>query len=235
MGGYFNEVARRVYEKYNAILRTNNALDFDDLLMESVLLLQRNQPVREKLQERYLHVLVDEFQDTNIAQYTLIRLVAGKHHNLFCVGDPDQSIYKWRGADYRNVLRLQEDYPELAVIALDQNYRSTQTILDSAMAVIKKNPNRKHIKLFTERGQGPKVVLRELFNEDEEAQYVVDTITELTSQEASEPGDIAIMYRTNAQSRAIEDAFVRAGMPYKLVGATRFYARKEIKDVLAYL
>jgi DNA helicase-2/ATP-dependent DNA helicase PcrA len=232
---YFNEVAGHVYTKYNAILRANNALDFDDLLMETVRLLQNNAAVREKTQERYLHVLVDEFQDTNIAQYTLIRLIAGKHHNLFCVGDPDQSIYKWRGADYRNVLRLQDDYPELAIVALDQNYRSTQTILDSAMAVIKKNPNRKHIKLFTERGQGPKVVLRELFNEDEEAQFVVDTITELIAQKASEPGECAVMYRTNAQSRAIEDAFVRAGMPYKLVGATRFYARKEIKDVLAYL
>ena len=232
---YFNEVARRVYEKYNAILRTNNALDFDDLLMESVRLLQHNPGVCAKMQERYLHVLVDEFQDTNIAQYTLIRLISGKHHNLFCVGDPDQSIYKWRGADYRNVQRLQQDYPDLTVVALDQNYRSTQTILDSAMAIIKKNPNRKHINLFTQRGQGPKVVLRELFNAEEEAQYVVDTIAELTSQKAAESGEIAIMYRTNAQSRAIEDAFIRAGMRYKLVGATRFYARKEVKDVLAYL
>ena len=232
---YFNEVAKRVYEKYNAILRTNNALDFDDLLMESVRLLNQNQPVRDRMQERYLHVLVDEFQDTNIAQYNLVNLLAGKHQNLFCVGDPDQSIYKWRGADYRNVLRLQQDYPALEIIALDQNYRSTQTILDSAMAVIKKNPNRKHIKLFTERGQGPKIVLRELFNAEEEAQYVVDTILELQKQDAAQPGEVAIMYRTNAQSRALEDAFVRAGIPYKLVGATRFYARKEIKDVLAYL
>ena len=232
---YFNEVAKRVYEKYNAILRANNALDFDDLLMESVRLLNQNQPVRDRMQERYLHVLVDEFQDTNIAQYNLVNLLAGKHQNLFCVGDPDQSIYKWRGADYRNVLRLQQDYPALEIIALDQNYRSTQTILDSAMAVIKKNPNRKHIKLFTERGQGPKIVLRELFNAEEEAQYVVDTILELQRQDAAQPGEVAIMYRTNAQSRALEDAFVRAGIPYKLVGATRFYARKEIKDVLAYL
>ena len=232
---YFNEVAKRVYEAYNRIMRANNALDFDDLLMESVRLLQRNQGVRERLQERYTQVLVDEFQDTNIAQYTLVCLIAGKHRNLFCVGDPDQSIYKWRGADYRNVKRLEQDFKDLSVIALDQNYRSTQTILDSAMAVIKKNPNRRHIKLFTEKGQGPKIVLRELFNEDEEAQFVVDTIVELTKQKACEPGEVAIMYRTNAQSRALEDAFVRAQMPYRLVGATRFYARKEIKDVLAYL
>jgi DNA helicase-2/ATP-dependent DNA helicase PcrA len=232
---YFNEVAKRVYERYNAILRANNALDFDDLLMESVRLLTTNQAVRDRMQERYLHVLVDEFQDTNIAQYNLVGLISGKHRNLFCVGDPDQGIYRWRGADHRNVMRLQQDYPALDVIALDQNYRSTQTILDSAMAVIKKNPNRRHIKLFTERGQGPKIVLRELFNAEEEAQYVVDTIQELQKQDAAQPGDVAVMYRTNAQSRALEDAFVRAGIPYKLVGATRFYARKEIKDVLAYL
>ena len=232
---YYNEVAKRVYEKYNAMLRVNNALDFDDLLMESVLLLQTNQQVREKMQDRYLHVLVDEFQDTNISQYTLVGLISGKHRNLFCVGDPDQSIYKWRGADYRNVKRLQDGNADLEIVALDQNYRSTQTILDSAMAVIKKNPNRTHIKLFTEKGQGPKIVVRELFSADEEAQYVVDTIHELISQKAAQAGDVAVMYRTNAQSRAIEDAFVRAGMPYKLVGATRFYGRKEVKDVLAYL
>ncbi|BCX02575.1 MAG: DNA helicase [Candidatus Roseilinea sp.] len=232
---YFNEIAGRVYVRYNAILRANNALDFDDLLMETVLLLQRSATVREKVQERYLHVLVDEFQDTNIAQYELIKLIAGKHRSLFCVGDVDQGIYAWRGADHRNVLRLRADYPDLNIIALEQNYRSTQTILDAAMAVIKKNPNRMHINLFTQRGYGPKIAVREMFNEEDEAQYVVDTIAELVRLKAAEPGEIAVMYRTNAQSRAIEDAFVRAGMPYRLVGATRFYARKEIKDVLAYL
>lgn len=232
---YFNEIAGRVYARYNAILRANNALDFDDLLMETVLLLRRDATVREKMQARYLHVLVDEFQDTNIAQYELIKLIAGKHRSLFCVGDVDQGIYAWRGADHRNVLRLREDYPDLNIIALEQNYRSTQTILDAAMAVIKKNPNRIHINLFTQRGYGPKIAVREMFNEDDEAQYVVDTIAELVRLKAAEPGEIAVMYRTNAQSRAIEDAFVRAGMPYRLVGATRFYARKEIKDVLAYL
>jgi DNA helicase-2/ATP-dependent DNA helicase PcrA len=232
---YFNEIAGRVYERYNAILRANNALDFDDLMMETVLLLRRNDAVREKLQERYLHVLVDEFQDTNIAQYTLVKLIAGKHRSLFCVGDPDQGIYRWRGADHRNAQRLRDDFSDLQVIPLEQNYRSTQTILDAAMAVIKKNPNRTHINLHTQKGHGPKIAVREMFNEDEEAQYVVDTISELTRQKATEPGDIAVMYRTNAQSRAVEDAFVRAGLPYRLVGATRFYARKEIKDVLAYL
>jgi len=232
---YFQEIAGRVYARYNAILRANNALDFDDLIMETVRLLQSDAAVREKVQERYVHVLVDEFQDTNLAQYALIRLFTGRHRNLFCVGDADQSIYAWRGADYRNVLRLREDYPDLNIITLDQNYRSTQTILDAAMGVIRKNPNRIHINLLTQRGHGPKIAVRELFNEDEEAQFVVDTIEELVRQRAAEPGQIAVMYRTNAQSRPLEEAFIRAGMPYRLVGATRFYARKEIKDVLAYL
>ncbi|MBX7214125.1 MAG: UvrD-helicase domain-containing protein [Thermoflexales bacterium] len=232
---YINELAQRVYVRYNELLRANNALDFDDLLMETVRLLREAAPARERLQERTLHTLVDEFQDTNIAQYEMLRLIAGKHRNLFCVGDPDQSIYKWRGADHRNAQRLERDFADLAVIPLDQNYRSTQTILDAAMAVIKRNPNRRHINLFTEKGQGPRIVVRELYNADEEAQYVVDTIAELKRLQAAEPGEVAVMYRTNAQSRAIEDAFVRAGMPYRLVGATRFYGRREIKDALAYL
>ena len=232
---YINEIAQRVYEKYNAILRANNGLDFDDLLMETVRLLRESAPARERLQERTLHVLVDEFQDTNIAQYEMLRLISAKHRNLFCVGDPDQSIYKWRGADYRNAQRLEKDFPELTVIPLDQNYRSTQTILDAAMAVIKRNPNRRHINLFTEKGPGPRIVQRELYNAEEEAQYVIDTIAEMQRLKAAEPGEVAVMYRTNAQSRALEDAFVRAGQPYRLVGATRFYGRKEIKDALAYL
>lgn len=232
---YINEIAQRVYEKYNAILRANNGLDFDDLLMETVRLLRESAPARERLQERTLHVLVDEFQDTNIAQYEMLRLISAKHRNLFCVGDPDQSIYKWRGADYRNAQRLEKDFPELTVIPLDQNYRSTQTILDAAMAVIKRNPNRRHINLFTEKGPGPRIVQRELYNAEEEAQYVIDTIAEMARLKAAEPGEVAVMYRTNAQSRALEDAFVRAGQPYRLVGATRFYGRKEIKDALAYL
>jgi len=234
-GSYFQEIAGRVYARYNAILRANNALDFDDLIVETVYLLQTDAITREKVQERYLHVLVDEFQDTNLAQYVLVRLVAGRHHSLFCVGDADQSIYAWRGADHRNVLRLREDYPALNIVTLEQNYRSTQTILDAAMEIIRKNPDRIHINLSTQRGGGPKIAVRELFNEDEEAQFVVDTIEELVRQKAAEPGEVAVMYRTNAQSRPLEEAFIRAGMPYRLVGATRFYARREVKDVLAYL
>jgi DNA helicase-2/ATP-dependent DNA helicase PcrA len=232
---YFNEKVGEVYKRYNEVLRANNALDFDDLLMETVRLLQNNAATRERLQDRYAHTLIDEFQDTNIAQYRLVQLLSGKYRNLYAVGDPDQSVYAWRGADYRNVLRLREDFPDLNVIPLARNYRSTQTILDAAMAVIKRNPNRQHIELFTDRGNGPKIAVRELFNEDEEGQYVVDTIGELLKHKAATAGEIAVMYRTNAQSRAVEDAFVRANIDYKLVGATRFYARREIKDALAFL
>jgi DNA helicase-2/ATP-dependent DNA helicase PcrA len=232
---YFNEIVGRVYARYAEMLRANNALDFDDLLMETVQLLQSNAAVRERLQERYTHILIDEFQDTNIAQYRLVQMLAARHGNLYAVGDPDQSVYSWRGADYRNVLRLREDHPNLNTIALEQNYRSTQTILDAAMAVIRRNPNRRHIDLFTQRQGGPSIVLREFFNEDEEGQFVVETISDLVRRQEASSRDIAVMYRTNAQSRAIEDAFIRAGLPYKLVGGMRFYSRREIKDVLAYL
>ncbi len=232
---YFDEIVQRAYVQYNALLRANNALDFDDLLMESVLLLQRDARLLQRVRERYAHVLVDEFQDTNTAQYVLVKLLVGGHRRLFCVGDPDQSIYAWRGADYRNVHRLRQDFPDLRVIPLEQNYRSTQTILDAAMAVIRKNAHRQHINLFTERGRGARIVLREFFDENEEAEYVVETIREIVRRGAAKRGEIAVMYRTNAQSRALEEAFIRAGEPYRLVGATRFYARREIKDALAYL
>ncbi len=232
---YFDEIVQRAYVQYNALLRANNALDFDDLIMESVLLLQRDEHVLRRSRERYAHILVDEFQDTNVAQYALVKLLAMEHRRLFCVGDPDQSIYAWRGADYRNVYRLRQDFPDLRVIPLEQNYRSTQTILDAAMAVIRKNAQRQHIQLFTDRGRGPRIVVRELFDEREEAEYVVETIREIARRGAAQRGEIAVMYRTNAQSRALEEAFIRAGEPYRLVGATRFYARREIKDTLAYL
>ncbi len=232
---YFNEIVSRVYARYAEVLRASNALDFDDLLMETVHLLRDNTSVRERLQERYMHILIDEFQDTNLAQYRLVQTIAARNGNMYAVGDPDQSVYSWRGADYRNVLRLREDYPNLNTITLEQNYRSTQTILDAAMAVIKRNPNRQHIDLFTQRQGGPAIVLREFFNEDEEGQFVVETISDLVRRQEVQSRDVAVMYRTNAQSRAIEDAFVRAGLPYKLVGGTRFYSRREIKDVLGYL
>lgn len=232
---YFEEIARRVYEQYQERLRANGGLDFDDLLMETVRLFREAPHVLARYQEQYLHILVDEFQDTNMAQYVLLKQLAAYHRNLFVVADEDQSIYRWRGADYRNISRLREDYPDLATYLLEQNYRSTQTILDVAQAIIRHNVNRTPKRLFTDRGHGPKVVIHEAYDPEEEAQYVVDTIAQLVLAGEAQPGNCAVMYRTNAQSRALEEAFIRAGLPYRLVGATRFYARREIKDLLAFL
>ena len=232
---YFGEIVRRVYGLYQQRLRENNGLDFDDLLMETVRLLRECPQIAARYQERYLHVLVDEFQDTNMAQYVLLRHLTAHHRNLFVVADEDQSIYRWRGADYRNIARLRQDYPDLTTYLLEQNYRSTQVILDAAQAVIRHNPDRTEKRLFTRRGKGPRVMVYEAYDQDEEARFVVDTIAELVARGEVRPGDCAVMYRTNAQSRALEDAFIRAGLPYRLVGATRFYARREIKDLIAFL
>jgi len=232
---YWQEVVGRVYTRYQELLLANNAQDFDDLLMNAVHLFERQPDVLAKYQRRYLHILVDEFQDTNTAQYALVKRLAGKNGNLFAVGDEDQSIYAFRGADFRNVHRFRSDYPAARLVLLEQNYRSTQTILDVARAVIAHNVHRTPKALRTEKGRGLPIVVYEAYNEQEEAQYVVDQIALLVAEGTCRPGDCAIMYRTNAQSRVLEDAFVRTGLPYKLVGATRFYARREIKDVLAYL
>jgi DNA helicase-2/ATP-dependent DNA helicase PcrA len=234
-GSYYGEVVKRIYERYQALLAANSGLDFDDLLMVTVRAFSQNPDVLAKYQERYRYILVDEFQDTNQAQYALLQQLSGRYHNLFCVADEDQSIYAWRGADYRNIRRLRDDHPDLLTILLEQNYRSTQTILDAAHAVIRHNPDRTDKSLFTRRGRGPEIVLHEAYDQDDEALFVVNTIAQQVAQEGMRPGDCAVMYRTNAQSRALEDAFVRAGLPYKLVGATRFYARREIKDVIAFL
>jgi len=234
-GNYYAEVTKRVYARYQELLIGNNALDFDDLLMDTVQLFQEHPDVLARYQSFYAHILVDEFQDTNTVQYALLRQLAEVHHNLYAVGDPDQSIYRWRGADYRNVRRFQSDYPDAQVILLEQNYRSTQVILDAAMAVIDKHPGRTRKQLFTDRQGGLEVVTHEAYNEEEEAQFVVDSIHELAKRKQSAAGDCAVMYRTNAQSRAVEEAFIRANLPYRLVGAQRFYGRKEIKDVLCYL
>jgi DNA helicase-2/ATP-dependent DNA helicase PcrA len=232
---YFDEIVKRAYEAYQERLTINNAVDFDDLLMHTARLFARDEGVLARYQNQFDHLLVDEFQDTNGAQYTLLRLLAERSKNLFCVGDEDQSIYRWRGADYRNLNRLRVDFPALHTVLLEQNYRSTQVILDAARAVIDQNPQRTPKRLFTERGEGPQIILYEAHDESFEAQFVVDQIALLVQSGEAEPGECAVMYRTNAQSRALEDAFVRAGLPYRLVGATRFYARREIKDVVAYL
>ena len=237
---YWHEAIGRAYTRYQQLLLENNAADFDDLIMQTVRLLRENRDIVERYQNRFTYLHVDEFQDTNMAQYVLMKLLADKYRNLFCVGDEDQSIYGWRGADYRNVLRFSQDFPDAQVKLLEQNYRSTQTILDAAQAVIRKNPSRHAKQLWTENAQGVPVTLFEAYDQDEEAAFIADEITRLTRRGA--PGsrpyharEIAVFYRTNAQSRTIEDAFVRRGMPYQLVGAMRFYQRREVKDLLAYL
>ena len=232
---YRDEVVKRVYIGYQQMLLTNNAVDFDDLLLYTAFLLDDNPAVRERYARRYEHVLVDEFQDTNLAQYVLLRRLSSYHNNIFAVGDADQSIYRWRGADYRNVLRFEQDYPDAQVILLEQNYRSTQQILDVAMAVIDSNPNRTPKRLFTERTEGLKVMLHETYDDRQEASFIVDTIASLVGRQQIKPGDVAVMYRTNAQSRLLEEAFLHAGLPYKLVGAQRFYGRREVKDIIAYM
>jgi len=232
---YWHEAVRRVYQRYQESLTASGALDFDDLLMKVVELFESNGEILERYRRRYHFLLVDEFQDTNHAQYALLRLLAGKRGNLFVVGDEDQSIYRWRGADFRNVLRFREEYPDAKLHLLEQNYRSTQNILDVAHQVISLNRSRVPKELWTQNSAGEKTVVFEAYDEHEEAQYVTNEIRRLVSQGECRLRDCAVMYRTNAQSRVLEDSFMRQGMPYKLVGATRFYQRREVKDVLAYL
>jgi DNA helicase II / ATP-dependent DNA helicase PcrA len=235
VNSYRDEIVKRVYERYQQMLIANNAVDFDDLLLYTAILLEDHKPVCEAYARRFEHILVDEFQDTNEAQYALLRSLASVHNNLYVVGDEDQSIYRWRGADYRNILRFERDYPKATKLLLEQNYRSTQNILDAAQSVIDHNSNRTPKTLFTERGQGVKIVLYEAADDHAEAAFVVDTITQLTTSGRAKGGDFAIMYRTNAQSRLLEETFLRAGIPYRLVGAQRFYGRREVKDVIALL
>jgi ATP-dependent DNA helicase UvrD/PcrA len=232
---YREEIARRVYGRYQQLLQENNAFDFDDLLMKTVELFRTHQHVLHACQQRYQHILVDEFQDTNVAQYELLRLLAGPQPCLFVVADEDQSIYSWRGADYRNVLRFRNDYPDHRLILLEQNYRSTTTILEAAKAVIRRNLHRVDKDLFTRRGTGVKIRVVEAYDESAEAQLVVDEIARLQAQGSAPAGQCAVMYRTNAQSRLLEEEFVARGMPYRLVRGTRFYERKEVKDMVAYL
>jgi DNA helicase-2/ATP-dependent DNA helicase PcrA len=232
---YFEEVVGRVYERYQELLTESNALDFDDLLMKTVQLFRNSPETLSKYQSRYLHILVDEFQDTNLVQYELIRQLGGERHNICVVGDPDQSIYSWRFADLRNILSFEKDYPEAKVVLLEQNYRSTQLILETASNVISANQQRKPKKLWTENEPGELTNIIETYTEQEEAQFVVSEIERLVEGGKAKLGDCAVMYRTNAQSRALEEAFIRYGTPYKLVAGTRFYERREVKDIIAYL
>lgn len=232
---YFDEVVGRVYERYQQLLTESQALDFDDLLMQTVTLFREYPEVLQKYQERYVHVMVDEFQDTNLTQYELVKQLAGKYRNICVVGDPDQSIYSWRFADLRNILNFEKDFPDAKVVLLEQNYRSTGRILDTASHVIQTNQQRKHKELWTNNEPGELTNVIETYTEQEEAQFVVKEIERLIDASEAKPGDCAVMYRTNAQSRVIEEAFVRYGLPYKLVAGTRFYERREIKDVISYL
>jgi DNA helicase-2/ATP-dependent DNA helicase PcrA len=232
---YRDEVVKRVYTEYQRRLIASNAVDFDDLLVYTARLLEENPAVRDKYAQRFRHVLVDEFQDTNLAQYALVKHLASYHKNMFCVGDPDQSIYAWRGADYRNVQRFEQDFPDAQVVLLEENYRSHQNILDAAMGVIDRARNRHKKRLFTDRGAGEKILFYEARDDYGEAAFVVDTIAELVLSKQFEPGECAVMYRTNAMSRLLEEAFLQARLPYKLVGAQRFYGRREVKDVISFI
>jgi DNA helicase-2/ATP-dependent DNA helicase PcrA len=228
-----DEQVAKVYEKYVQSLKDSNALDFDDLLLKTVELFEASQQVRERYARKFKYVMVDEYQDTNRPQYLLIKRLAEVHRNLAVVGDPDQSIYKWRGADLRNILDFESDFPDATIVRLEQNYRSTQVILDAATAVIQQNRNRKDKRLWTDRSGGEKIVYFRGGDELEEADFITRTLKQARMEDIDTL--MAVLYRTNAQSRAIEDSLMRDGIPYKIIGGVRFYERKEIKDALAYL
>jgi DNA helicase-2/ATP-dependent DNA helicase PcrA len=234
----FDKKLAEAYALYQSRLREANALDFDDIIMTTVNLLQAFPDVAEHYRRRFRHVLVDEYQDTNHAQYTLVRELVGtgdEAGELCVVGDADQSIYAFRGATIRNILQFEEDYPQARTILLEQNYRSTQTILSAANAVIERNAGRRAKNLWTQSGDGPVITGYVADQEHDEAQYIADEIDRLTDAGDARPGDVAVFYRTNAQSRVFEEVFIRVGLPYKVVGGVRFYERREVRDVLAYL
>ncbi|MCH8939755.1 MAG: UvrD-helicase domain-containing protein [Chloroflexi bacterium] len=235
VGSYFDEVVLRAYEEYQGFLYANQAVDFDDLLMRTTLLFRDHSEVLERYQERYLHLMVDEFQDTNIAQYTLAKQISGKWRNFAVVGDPDQSIYGWRHADIRNILNFQTDFPDAQTVLLEENYRSTANILSAASEVIRGNQKRVEKRLVSTISGGSPVWVHEAYDEEEEAVWVVQEIDRLRVKGELKYGDVAVAYRVNAQSRALEEACIRHGIPYRLVGALKFYQRREIKDVIAYL
>jgi len=231
--GVYEEVVARVYRAYQAGLRDHNALDFDDLLLEVIRLFHEVVEVREEYQDRFQHVLVDEYQDTNRAQYLIVRILAEKHRNLCVVGDDDQSIYRWRGADIRNILDFERDYPDTTIIKLEQNYRSTKTILAAASGVIFHNPHRHEKTLWTANPDGEAVSLYEAYDGHDEARVIAEEIKR--SRDGLKYRDMVVLYRTNAQSRLFEEQFLRAGIPYAIVGGVRFYERKEVRDLIAYL
>ncbi|MCI9316192.1 MAG: UvrD-helicase domain-containing protein [Lachnospiraceae bacterium] len=225
----------KAYKEYQAVLHKNNALDFDDLIMKTVELFKADPQVLNNYQDRFRYIMVDEYQDTNTAQFELIRLLADKYRNLCVVGDDDQSIYKFRGANIRNILDFEKVYPEACVIKLEQNYRSTQIVLDAANAVIKNNQGRKDKALWTEKKEGSRIHLRQFDTAYEEAEYIAGDVAKKNREGIAEYGGCAVLYRTNAQARLLEEKFIMEGIPYDVIGGTNFYARREIKDILAYL
>lgn len=234
-GDFYEQKVADIYSRYEQKLQLNNALDFDDLLMLSIKLLQENKEVREKYQDRFDYLLVDEYQDTNHAQYILTKFLAAKHRNICVVGDADQSIYGWRGADIQNILDFEKDYPDAKVIKLEQNYRSTQIILDAANAVIENNTGRKPKNLWTENKSGADIIYFQAVDERDEARFVIEQLQNLQRTENKKLGDMAILYRTNTQSRIFEEMLIKSGISYNMVGGLKFYERKEIKDIIAYL
>lgn len=231
---YFPRIVYRVYAAYQKLLKSQNALDFDDLLMKTVELFEKNQKTLQKYRTQFQHVLIDEFQDTNLSQYKIASLLTKEHRNIYCIGDLDQSIYSFRGADYRNILRFEKDWPDAAIITLGQNYRSTQNILDAAGGVISRNRSAKK-NLWTENGRGGLLVLKETEDEISEGDFIVSEIKKLAQEKRLKLQDFVVLYRTNAQSRAIEEAFLRNSLPYNIIGGIKFYQRKEVKDMLAWL
>ena len=231
---YYEEIVHRVYERYEALLAQSSALDFDDLILKTHTLLRQHSDVAESYRDRYVHVMVDEFQDTNVAQYEIAKQLTGEYRNLCVVGDPDQSIYSWRNADIRNILSFQKDFADAKLIALEENYRSTETILEAAQGVIASNSQRLEQNLFTNLGRGVPIVVHESYDENDEAQFVVSEVQSLVPSRYKW-SDIAVMYRVNAQSRAVEEMCLRYDVPYHLVGSVKFYQRQEIKDLVCYL
>ncbi len=234
-GDYRMQKIAAAYREYQSVLRRNNAMDFDDLIMKTVELFQTDTEVLGNYQRRFKYIMVDEYQDTNTAQFELIRLLAAAYHNLCVVGDDDQSIYKFRGANIRNILDFEKFYPEAAVIRLEQNYRSTQNVLDAANAVIRNNKGRKSKTLWTDKGEGSRIHFRQFDNAYEEAEFIADNVARKKREGVADFGDCAVLFRTNAQARLLEERFIVEGIPYDVVGGINFYARKEIKDLLAYL
>ncbi len=235
VSNYYEEIVQRVYERYQQSLGQSHGVDFDDLLMKTVQLFTERKDVLSRYQSRYKHILVDEFQDTNLTQYMLVKQLGEKHRNICVVGDPDQSIYSWRFADLRNILSFEKDHPDATVAYLEQNYRSTKIILDVASSVISANFQRKPKRLWTENETGIPVTIIEALHEEDEARFIAKEIEKLAGENITKFSGCAVMYRVNAQSRALEETFIRYGIPYKLVGGIRFYQRQEIKDVIAYL